>query len=178
MIRSKLAFAALALSLSAAPAMATSTITDQISNPAAQWSGIDYWGVKVDQFSAFDQLLTFTVPYDSKIQIYMQGSPKFLFSDMQINGQSIVTDFTTNGSTSLTGTGYAAAGNVSLRIIGDYTCKSCWGDWFGGYVQVSQGTNPVVTGAIPEPAGWAMMIAGMTIVGIFIRRHKKSASFA
>lgn len=182
MAKSKLARVAFASLLAAclpvAPAISASTITDPISNPASQWAGIDYWGVQVPQFSTFDQLLTFTVPYDAKIQIFMQGSPKFVFSDMQINGQSILTNFTTNDSSFLTSTGYAAAGNVSLRIVGDYTCRSCWGDWFGGYVQVSQGINPVVTGAIPEPTSWAMIIAGMAIVGVFLRRRKKSASFA
>lgn len=182
MAKSKLAQAALASLLAAClpvtPALSASTITDPISNPASQWAGIDYWGVQVPQFATFDQLLTFTVPYDAKIQIFMQGSPKFLFSDMQINGQSILSDFTTSNSGFITGTGYAAAGNASLRIIGDYTCRSCWGDWFGGAVQVTPGTNPMVTGAIPEPASWAMIIAGMTLVGVFLRRRKKSASFA
>jgi hypothetical protein len=165
---------AMAMMLAALPqvAPAASFITDPIVNPSSQWAGIDYWGVQVSQFSTFDQLLTFTIADDSKIDLFMQGSPKFQFTDILLNGQSIASAFTVDGSTTLKATGYAAAGAVSLQFKGDYTCSDCWGDWFGGYVQVTQASLPVVQAPIPEPASWAMMIGGLALVGAVLRHRK------
>lgn len=163
-----------------APATATTSITDPISDPAGKWAGIDYWGVQVSQFSTVDQSLTFTVPFDSKIDIFMGGSPKFRFSDLLLNGQSIASGFTINGTNSLMATGFTVAGDVTLRFLADYNCSNCWGDWFGGYVQVSAATlspppkSPPLLQPIPEPASWAMMIAGFGAVGAMLRyRHRK-----
>ncbi len=180
MLHAKVGAVALALSLMSAPATAGSSITNPISNPSSQWAGIDYWGVQVSQFSTVDQILTFTVADDSKIDIFMGGSPKFKFTDVLLNGASIATNFTINGSNVLKATGYAAAGAVSLRFKADYTCSACWGDWFGGYVQVTKATlpTPPASGAVPEPTTWAMMIAGMGVVGASMRRRKAAASFA
>ena len=179
MISPKIGGAALALAFMAAPATATE-VTDPISNPSGEWAGIDYWGVQVSQFSTVNQLLTFDIMDDSKIDIFMRGSPKFQFTDVLLNGQSIGGDFTVNGSNILKATGYAAAGTVSLRFAADYNCPDCWGDWFGGYVQVTKATLPMppATGVVPEPATWAMMIAGMGLVGALMRRRRANVRFA
>jgi hypothetical protein len=169
--------AATALALISSPVMATSTITNPIENPSSAWAGIDYWGVQVSQFSMVDQLLTFNITSDSKIDIFMQGATKFKFTDVLLNGTSIASPFTVDGSTILKASGYAAAGTVSLRFNADYACKDCWGDWFGGYVQVTQATLPVAA-PIPEPATWLMMIAGMGLVGATMRRRKADVSFS
>jgi len=160
-------------SLMATPAMAT-FVTDSIINPSAQWNGIDYWGIQVSQFTTVDQILTFNIANDSKIDLFMGGSPKFQFTDVLLNGQSIASNFTLTGSNALMGTGYAPAGTVSLLFQADYTCRDCWSDWFGGYVQVTQATlpTPPITGVVPEPATWAMMLAGMGVVGAIMRRHR------
>lgn len=180
MLNAKVGAVALALSLMSAPATASSFITDPISNPSSQWAGIDYWGVQVSQFSTVDQLLTFNIADDSKIDIFMGGSPKFKFTDVLLNGTSIASDFTINGSNILKATGYAAAGAVSLSFKADYSCKDCWGDWFGGYVQVTKATlpTPPAPAPVPEPATWVMMIAGMGIVGASMRRRKVAVTFA
>jgi len=180
MLSAKVGAIALALSVLSTPATASSFITDQISNPSGQWAGIDYWGVQVSQFSTVDQLLKFNITDDSKIDIFMGGSSKFQFTDVLLNGVSIATNFTVNGSNVLKATGYAAAGAVSLSFKADYTCKDCWGDWFGGYAQVTKATlpTPPASGAVPEPATWAMMIAGMGVVGASMRRRKVAVSFA
>ena len=183
MILSKFGALAMSLALMSAPAMASSFITDPIANPSSLWAGIDYWGVQVSQFSFVDQTLTFNIEDDSRIDIFIQGSPKFQFTDLLLNGQSIAGNFSVNGSPTLQATGYAAAGTVSLRFLGDYSCTDCWGDWFGGYVQVTQAAipaNPAVPGspAVPEPASWAMMVAGMSIAGAAIRRHRANARAA
>jgi hypothetical protein len=186
MLNAKFGAFALALSFLSAPAMAASSITDPISNPSSMWAGIDYWGVQVTQFSTVDQLLTFNITDDSKIDLFMGGSPNFKFTDVLLNGTSIASNLVVNGSTALLATGYAAAGAVSLRFKADYTCSNCWGDWFGGYVQVSKATlptppaipTPPVSGAVPEPATWAMMIGGFALAGLAMRRSRTITSFA
>lgn len=175
---------AMALAMGAAPAAATTSfITDPITNPSSAWEGIDYWGVQVTSRDHFDQLLSFDIPDYSKIDIVMQGSPKFRFTDILLNGVSILSDFSVGYSPALTATGYANAGAVSLQFVGDYTCSDCWSDWFGGYVQVKQAQAPTPSdpGAIPEPSSWAMMIGGFAIAGALIRRstaQRRTVSFS
>lgn len=180
MILSRFGAILLPVALMAAPAMATSFITDSIDDPSSRWAGIDYWGVQVSQFSTVDQTLSFDIPTDSAISVFVQGSPKLQFSDLLLNGQSIASDFTLGGSATLIGSGYASAGSVSLRFVGDYQCGDCWGDWFGGYVQVTQATIPTTPALdpVPEPAGWLMMLAGMGVVGVLMRRPVKRVSFS
>nr|WP_254514917.1 PEPxxWA-CTERM sorting domain-containing protein [Novosphingobium sp. G106] len=186
MVRSMLGAMAMAAALVSAPAMATTFITDPISNPSSQWNGIDYWGVQVSQFSKIDQTLTFDIASDSKIDLFIQGSPKFQFTDLLLNGQSIAGNFTVGNSLNLTATGYSAAGPATLRFVGDYTCANCWGDWFGGYVQATKAALPGVpalpdpshSAAVPEPATWAMTIAGIGLIGGAMRRRRAKTSFA
>lgn len=175
MMNEKFGAVALALSLMSAPAVATTTITDAIVNPANDRAGIDYWGVNVSKFSMVDQTLTFTLPEYSKIDLYMGGSSKFQFSDILLNGVSIANSLTLNGKNNLVGSGYAGAGAVALQFKADYTCRDCWGDWFGGYVQIAK-AQPV-SGAIPEPATWVMIIAGFALAGVAMRRRKRAISF-
>ena len=176
MMNVKFGAVALALSLMSAPAVATTNITDAIVNPAGQWDGIDYWGINASKFSIVDQTLTFNLPEYSKIDLYMGGSSKFQFSDVLLNGTSIANNMTLNGQNILVGSGYAGAGKVALQFKAGYTCRDCWGDWFGGYVQVTKAQAPSA-GPIPEPATWAMMIAGFALVGIAMRRRKRAISF-
>ena len=176
MMNVKFGAVALALSLMSIPAMAATTITDAIVNPANKWDGIDYWGINASKFSMVDQTLTFDLPEFSKIDLYMGGSSKFQFSDVLLNGTSIANNMTLNGQNILVGSGYAGAGKVALQFKAGYTCRDCWGDWFGGYVQVTKAQAPSA-GPIPEPATWAMMIAGFALVGIAMRRRKRAISF-
>jgi hypothetical protein len=185
MFNLKMGALALALTVPAVPAIAASDVTDSISNPSSMWNGIDYWGVGVRAHSALDQTLSFDVAEDSKIDIYIGGSSKIQFTDLLINGVSAAGGFTLTGSKALIASGYVAAGPASIRFVGDYTCKDCWGDWFGGYVQVVKATIPAPaplpdfsTGAVPEPASWAMMIGGLALVGGAMRRRKAAVRFA
>lgn len=172
------ALTVVAMSLSA-PSFAAVSITDQIDNPAERWAGIDYWGVQVGRVPTFDQTLTFNLPEFSKVDLFVGGSPKFQFTDVLLNGTSIVSNFSLSNKATLIGSGYADAGRVSLQFKGSYDCPQCWGDWFGGYVQVSAATPPApVSGPIPEPSTWAMMIGGLAFAGWMLRRRKVRASFS
>lgn len=169
---------AFALTLAAAPAGAASFVTDGIQ-PYQQGNGIDYWGVQVGQFTTVDQALTFDLTSDSKLDFYIQGSPKFQFTDVLLNGTSIAKDFTVGGSLALKASGIGTTGTNVLRFQADYTCKDCWGDWFGGYVQLSKApaaSTPSPT-AVPEPATWATMILGMGLIGLMMRRHDVQVRF-
>ena len=162
-----------ALALASAPAMAGSFVTDGIQ-PYQQSNGIDYWGVQVGQFTTVDQELKFDLTSDSKLDFFIQGSPKFQFSNVLLNGKSIAQNFTVGTSLDLKASGIGTTGTNSLRFQADYTCKDCWGDWFGGYVQVSKAPVPSApaNGAVPEPTTWAMMIIGMGLIGAFMRRQR------
>jgi len=168
---------ALALACISAPGTAATIFLD----PASQWAGIEYWGVQVPQFSTVDQTLTFNILSDSKIDIFMGGSPKFQFSDVMLNGNAIAGNFTLPNTNTLMATGYASAGTVSIRFGADYNCANCWGDWFGGFVQVTPATIPAppppISGVVPEPATWVMMIAGLGLAGGLMRRRKTRTSF-
>lgn len=174
------ALATFAMSLST-PSLAAVSITDSIDNPAGRWAGIDYWGVQVGRVPSFDQTLTFDLPEYSTVGLFVGGSPKFQFTDILLNGTSIASNITLANSTTYIGAGYADAGRVSLQFKGTYDCPQCWGDWFGGYVQVNAATPPntaPVSGPIPEPATWAMMIGGLAFVGWMMRRRTVRASFS
>lgn len=46
-----------------------------------------------------------------------------------------------------------------------------------GTVTLAAGSVPVVPGAVPEPATWAMMVAGFGMIGGALRRRKAVVSF-
>jgi hypothetical protein len=123
--------------------------------------------------------LTFNIPTFMQIDIFVQGDPTLQFTSLLLNGVSIATNFTlAYGSPVLKGTGFAAAGPVSLKFVGSYTCPNCYGSAYNGYVQVTQATPPPPSGGVPEPATWATMIAGMGAVGASMRRRRTKINFA
>jgi len=65
-----------------------------------------------------------------------------------------------------------AGGTVALLTgFSSYECTNC-----GAYRLVTGGS--VTTGSVPEPAAWAMMVAGFGLVGFAARRQKARVSFA
>ncbi|GEM_PF-979365 len=46
------------------------------------------------------------------------------------------------------------------------------------FAKLGDGLNPGGTGAVPEPASWAMLIAGFALVGASMRRRRTAISFA
>ncbi|MFM9978840.1 MAG: PEPxxWA-CTERM sorting domain-containing protein [Sphingomonadaceae bacterium] len=73
----------------------------------------------------------------------------------------------------------------ALDDSGDFTSATFWGDGFGEflvaggtirYANVGRGTLPPTPGAVPEPATWAMMLAGFGLVGGAMRARRRSTS--
>ena len=179
MLSVKSGIAAIVLALASAPAF--STVTDGIVNPASQWNGIDWWSANVPGHSLISDTFDFTIPTFMKIDIYVQGDPTLQFSNLLLNGVSLASNFTISyGSPVLKATGYAEAGAVSLKFLGDYNCTGCWGSAYNGYVQVTQAVPPQtpIANVVPEPATWAMILAGLGFVGAMLRRGKRRVNFA
>jgi hypothetical protein len=100
-------------------------------------------------------------------------------------------NFGTNDSSPSTWTAYDASHNVvssgNLADVQDYSWITVAGSGITD-LQISNGgvTNwqfgisqfNFTSGAVPEPASWAMMVAGFGLAGAAMRRRKASVAFA
>jgi hypothetical protein len=67
---------------------------------------------------------------------------------------------------------FANPGTYVIRV-GDYYAAPQYGG--NGYdLQVSIGGHPLAAGGVPEPASWALMIAGFGGAGAMLRRSRKA----
>lgn len=84
--------------------------------------------------------------------------------------------------TGLTGAFTADAGDVHISLFdginGDFSLSGNWafdltgGRLNGNNAQIKLLSVPTLTGAIPEPASWAMLIAGFGAIGATLRRRR------
>jgi hypothetical protein len=111
--------------------------------------------------------------------------PSDLYIQFGSNTPILVGKSTTFGDQFLTNGG-AGVFVAAFDDTDKFSTVSFWGDGFGEflviggtirYASVGQGTlPPVVPGVIPEPATWAMLIAGFGIVGMAARRRREAVS--
>lgn len=74
----------------------------------------------------------------------------------------------TGGASSFTSDSFVlTSGEYTLEIAGDYTADGA------SYAGVLSGVAPAV--AVPEPAGWALMLAGLGATGALLRRRRSHA---
>ena len=104
--------------------------------------------------------------------------PSKLYIQFGANTPILVGESTTFGDVFLTNGG-AGVFLAALDDTGTFTQVSFWGDGFGEYL-VAGGTLRFAAleqnslPGVPEPASWAMMIAGFGLVGTTMRRRRSA----
>jgi hypothetical protein len=89
---------------------------------------------------------------------------------MTLNGANI--DYTVGGvTTSIDALGATSFGDIILQ---GYNTEQ--GTSYGIYWDNL--SIPALSGAVPEPSSWAMMIGGFALVGAGMRRRRTSVAFA
>ena len=100
---------------------------------------------------------------------HSHGQPMNWSIVLTVNGvdQTVFTQLLQGNQTQLSSLGPIsfAGGSVSKLTLG---CDSCS---FNTYHQFSD-TTFTLSGAVPEPASWALMIVGFGLVGVSMRRRK------
>jgi hypothetical protein len=84
-------------------------------------------------------------------------------------------DGKTGDATGTTQTFYVPVGATTLYLGFTDECSygggpSCFDDNSGSFTVTSTGTAPI-TGAVPEPTTWALLLAGFAFTGVAIRRR-------
>lgn len=89
----------------------------------------------------------------------ISGLSVSLFDSSNTSFSSLITP---SGSNAFIATGYLAAGNYEMRVSGTGTG---WGG-AGGY------SYAMMAVPVPEPEAWAMLVAGLGLMGAIARRRR------
>lgn len=126
--------------------------------------------------STFDDALTFSIPSDASgngtINVVGLSDSTFSFTKFTLWEGSTDTTFsgaTGSNTSSLNFSGGAAPGQYRLNVAG--TRGGSVGSYAGNIV-----IRPAVVSAIPEPETYAMLLAGLGLLGYSARRRKNDST--
>ena len=123
--------------------------------------------------ATFDDYLKFSIPADSsgngQANVIGLAGENITFTEFSLTESNIGTiNGATGGSTSsLIFNGGAAPGSYTLKVAGTRT--GTYGSYAGNI-----GIAPVNVSAIPEPETYAMMLAGLGLLGFSARRRNNN----
>lgn len=100
-----------------------------------------------------------------------------LFTSLSTGGSSSEDQFTLNASMAMT--------SIQLRYLPDPLQPNSWVEafydssiagnaTFSGDPQALRGLSLAMTSAVPEPANWALMLGGLALTGVALRRRLPS----
>lgn len=146
----------------------------------ATWSNVGYFSNKTDKLDSFQALLVnrSDLGLNDFDIIFNYGSIQWETGDASngtngLGGTSAAVGFNA-GTGNAAGTYYQAPGSLQNGALIDGGSNALNGRQLD--VQVRAGVPvavPPMTGAVPEPATWAMMILGMGAVGFAMRSAKR-----
>lgn len=168
MLKFAMAIGLATAAFTAMPAQATTTVLSGIGPGDSS----AFFGNTSNKSGAINDFFTFTVPVGSVSGLV--GSIALL-SKFNVTLTSVLLDGAAVFHQDLTG--YEEKWSLADTTIGSGThvinVMGSWGTKGGSY----SGTLNF-SPAVPEPATWAMMIAGLGLVGVSMRRRKTAISFA
>ena len=123
--------------------------------------------------ASFDDTFQFTIPQDgmgsgSISTSFSSNSNKLTITDLIINGVAYAIPFTGSGQSATVGGIPIVNGFLNTIQVKGFTTGA----------GVYSGTATFTAGAVPEPASWALMIAGFGLVGAAYRRRRMVVSFS
>ena len=130
-------------------------------------NGFDYYGGDLSTYSLFDvdsSILSLGVP-----RIPGDASGITIFNDLQsgsLFGSRSITSVVANSQVDTTLNGSALAA-LNAAVGGDFA--------IGGTLRPGREIPGVPTGGVPEPATWALMIAGFGLAGTMLRRERRAS---
>lgn len=181
----KYAFAAFALTVASTLSFAAITSTPATQLVSLQFDGIDYYtgdlnaahglaGSFTDTFKlgSFSTLSTAEAGVTASTRFLITGNG-VNFSSAFLNGTALSLVLGTASKTYETSLmGFDFTGPLTLVVKGTSLGK---GGSYGGYAQVtSTGSYAPPVSAVPEPETYAMMLAGLGLLGFAARRKAKA----
>jgi hypothetical protein len=148
---------------------ASATVVDPISIPAVP--GFDaFSGVVTGNTGVFSDTFSFTLtgPFSAAANvtsITLSGIGDINFTSVMLDGIALM--ITNSGVTT------SATTTAPIILTGSSHSLVVSGTGNGSY-----GGSIVVSAAVPEPATWAMMIAGIAAVGMTMRRRAQNVRVA
>ncbi|HEY3951448.1 PEPxxWA-CTERM sorting domain-containing protein [Phenylobacterium sp.] len=131
-------------------------VTSDTTGPTGGFPGFEYTSSDASQSSSIN---SGSVSFSADFGPFFIGD---LFGNLEFDNIPLSAPATVSA---LSGT------EVGLVCAGTFGCGP-----FGGRTITAGVATPSIAGAAPEPAGWALMIAGFGLAGAMLRRRKAAAA--